>query len=271
VSLLSSRIVLRQRNLGEIFDLVLPFITKHWRFWLRLSFATLIPLFSSIMALVFVLMGLVSTSYTEITDEAFWFLLLVPLAFLFAQDVFVVAASELLFTKDVTVRRVLRRYARHCVRGALAGLVLAVWNTVTLCFLVGVYYAPTRALVREAALLEGASLGVAFRRSAALTHDLVGHALGYWLVAWLIPFVTTAFVWLMGTSLCEYLLLIKASDQVHFLLAVLGIMVAVVPAAIARFFIYVDLRTRKEGWDLQLRLLALAAEAPESKQPGAAA
>ncbi len=271
MSLLSSRIVLRQRNLGEIFDLVLPFMTEHWRFWLRLSLATLLPLFALTLFVVIILMGVLSTGYTEPSDDAYWSLLLVPVAFLFAQDVFVVAASELLFTEDVTVRRVLRRYARHCVRGTFSGSVLALWNMLTLSFLVGVYYAPTRAFVREAALLEGASLGAAFKRSAALTHELIGHALGYWLVAWLIPFVTAAFVWLIGTSLCDNLLMIKASDQAHAFFVVAGIMVAVVPAAIARFFMYVDLRTRKEGWDLQLRLQALAAQAPENKRSGAAA
>ena len=40
--------------------------------------------------------------------------------------------------------------------------------------------------------------------------------------------------------------------------AVLGALLAVPLAAAVRFLGYVDLRTRKEGWDIQLRFVALA-------------
>jgi len=40
--------------------------------------------------------------------------------------------------------------------------------------------------------------------------------------------------------------------------AVFGALLAVPLVAAARFLGYVDLRTRKEGWDIQLRFVALA-------------
>jgi hypothetical protein len=40
--------------------------------------------------------------------------------------------------------------------------------------------------------------------------------------------------------------------------AVAGALLAAPLVASARFLAYVDLRTRKEGWDIQLRLMALA-------------
>ena len=40
--------------------------------------------------------------------------------------------------------------------------------------------------------------------------------------------------------------------------AVLGALLAVPLGAAMRFLGYIDLRTRKEGWDIQLRFVALA-------------
>ena len=47
--------------------------------------------------------------------------------------------------------------------------------------------------------------------------------------------------------------------------AVLGALLAVPMAAAMRFLGYIDLRTRKEGWDIQLRFVALAEQAPSAE------
>ena len=48
--------------------------------------------------------------------------------------------------------------------------------------------------------------------------------------------------------------------------AVAGALLAVPVAAAARFLGYIDLRTRKEGWDIQLRFLRLVAETATGKR-----
>src|SRR6185436_8021455 len=51
--------------------------------------------------------------------------------------------------------------------------------------------------------------------------------------------------------------------------ALVGFFLSVPVTAAARFLKYVDVRTRKEGWDIQLRFTAIAAA--ESQQPGSSA
>ena len=50
--------------------------------------------------------------------------------------------------------------------------------------------------------------------------------------------------------------------------ALLGFFLSVPVVSAARFLQYIDVRTRKEGWDIQLRFTAIAAEA---EQPGSSA
>lgn len=256
--MLSARIVLRPRNLGEIFDLVLPFTMEHARFWLRLTLAVL-------PALALIGFALMMSVYGVVGDEEgeAWILVPIPLLFLMMQDVYLVATSALMFEREVTVRGVLSRYRRVALRGFWCGFLLALWNVVTLLCVIGLFFAPTRGFVREAALLERAGPGAAFRRSAALTQGLFGHVFGYWLLAWLMPVVVGAFAWIMGNAICEQVLMIPLTNELEGIFIIFGLHASAIPAAIARFFMYVDLRTRKEGWDLQLRFAALAALASQ--------
>jgi hypothetical protein len=48
--------------------------------------------------------------------------------------------------------------------------------------------------------------------------------------------------------------------------ALAGFFLTVPVIAAARFLAYTDLRTRKEGWDIQLRFMAIAAEAESSSR-----
>ena len=50
--------------------------------------------------------------------------------------------------------------------------------------------------------------------------------------------------------------------------ALAGFFLTVPVIAAARFLAYTDLRTRKEGWDIQLRFMAIAAEAEETGRAG---
>jgi hypothetical protein len=48
--------------------------------------------------------------------------------------------------------------------------------------------------------------------------------------------------------------------------AVAGALLAVPVAAAARFLGYIDLRTRKEGWDIQLKFMAIAEAETKAKR-----
>ena len=46
----------------------------------------------------------------------------------------------------------------------------------------------------------------------------------------------------------------------------LGALLCIPVAAAMRFLYYIDLRTRKEGWDIQLRFVALAEQASSGRR-----
>ena len=54
-------------------------------------------------------------------------------------------------------------------------------------------------------------------------------------------------------------------------LATLGLFAAVPYLATARFFLYLNVRTRAEGWDIQTRFAAIAARADEDAKASEAA
>ena len=51
--------------------------------------------------------------------------------------------------------------------------------------------------------------------------------------------------------------------------ALLGFFLAVPVVAAARFLKYIDVRTRKEGWDIQLRFVALAEQSALARRSAA--
>lgn len=249
MNLLAARVVLRQRSLADSLDLALPFCLANKRPLGVLALAILGP----IAALL---------AYLHLARHwgwvAVWFVC--AALSLLVEGVFTVALGELLFKPpaDVRVRTFIGRFLRRLPAVLFAIIARGVLIAVTLLIM-----APTSLFVPEAQLLEGATFGKALARSRALARNRIGFCMGVWLATVFLPPLGAASMDLLCNSVTHFVLQLGYPTGELFSdggsgFAVVGALLAVPLVAAVRFLGYVDLRTRKEGWDIQLRFVALA-------------
>jgi hypothetical protein len=256
VNLLAARVVLRQRSLSDSLDLALPFCLANKRPLGVLSLVMLGP----IAALL---------AYLRIGKHwgwpALWLLCLA--ASLLVEGAFTVALGELLFKPpaEARVRAFVARYLRRLPALVVAIVVRSVVMAAAACMLLVPLFivAPPSIFVPEALLLEGATLGKALARSRALARNRMGMCIGIWLATIILPVVGAISMDLLCNTVVGFVLQLGRPTGELWSdggsgFAVLGALLAVPVAAAVRFLGYVDLRTRKEGWDIQLRFVALA-------------
>jgi hypothetical protein len=260
VNLLAARVVLRQRSLADTLDLALPFCLANKRPLAVLSALLLVP----IAALI---------GYLRIARHWSWpglWVLCLSLSVL-CEGAFTVALGELLFKPpaETRVRSFLGRFLRRLPALVFAIVLRAVMVVVTLSVL-----APGALFVPEAMLLEGASFGKALARSRALSRHWGGSCYAIWIVRLFLPALGAVAVDLLVNSLCNYVLQLGHPTGSLWRdggsgFAVLGALLTVPLGAAMRFLGYVDLRTRKEGWDIQLRFVALVEQSAGARRRAA--
>jgi hypothetical protein len=256
VNLLSARVALRPRPLAEVLDLAVPFCLAARGPLARLAAILLLPLLS-------LCVGLRAAGWRP---ASVW--LVAVLAADLVEGAFTLAASELLFVEPARLRvgAVLVRFVRTLPRALLCLLLTR------LCLVLGLVVFPLVPVIalrllfaREAVLLEGAGPAAALSRSHRL---ITGHALtgaGLLVAVLVIPAAGAIVAELLGDAVVAQVLQLGHPagelwrDGVS-LWALAGFFLAVPVLAAARFLAYIDLRTRKEGWDIQLRFAALSAE-----------
>ena len=258
-----ARVVLRPRRLLDSLDLAAPFCVENRRAVGRLLLA---PLGAGLLLALGVRVGL-GWSW-----GAVWLPLLTVSIFL--QGVYTVMAAELLFRppEDVRLREVLGRFRRRFWAHALTlfghqvVLVMA-FSTVLLFPVIG-----ARLLfVREAVLLEENGLAGSFRRSAAVSDDHTAGCFVLWLLTLGLPvFFVLAFE-VTGQALVKGVL--QMGEPVGALFteggsgyALAGFLVSMPLVAAARFLRYIDLRTLREGWDIQIRFAAIREQAEAAQR-----
>lgn len=256
MNLADARVVLRPRSLGEILDLAaLWCFTADRRLYARLAAAVLLPSLVACMAARW----LGEWSWVEV-----W-LLAAGLATL-SQGVFTVATSRALFERDVTARAVLGQFARRlpAYLGALVltRVVLAV-GAITVVLLPSAWIRV--AMVHEASLLEASPPARATERAWQLARQR-GIELALLLGGLGLAFIGALAVseWL-GHGVVDLVLQLgrpfgELLEDGGSLYALVGFHVAIPYVAVARFLAYVDQRTRGDGWDIQLRFMALAVD-----------
>jgi hypothetical protein len=181
-------------------------------------------------------------------------------AALLVQGVFTVALGELLFKAPAATRT--RSFVARFFR-RLPALVFAIVARQLMSILTLLILAPGSIFVPEAMLLEGATFRKALARSRALARNRLGSCVGIWLATALLPVFGAVAMDVVCNALVGFVLQLghpvgELFEHGGSGFAVLGALLAVPLAAAVRFLGYVDLRTRKEGWDLQLRFVALA-------------
>lgn len=263
MNLLAARVVLRQRSLADVLDLAVPFCLMNKRPLGVLAVIVLGPL----AALV---------AYLRIAKQWPWGGLwaLIGCAAFVLEGVFTVALGELLFQepRNVRVRGLLRRFFRRlgaCLVAFVVRCVVLAASTVLI--VMPFFLAPPSMFMTEALLLENATLGKALERSRALARNRLFGCLGLWLATLTLPAFGAIAMDVIGNSVLGFVLQMGSPTGELFEhggsgLAVLGALLCIPIAAAMRFLYYIDLRTRKEGWDIQLRFVALAEQAAAGRR-----
>lgn len=258
MNLEGARVVLRPRTQSEIFDLAFRFCA-----------ALALPLYLRLAALV-LLPCLLVCGHVHMRSDGEWpttWTLALGLG-AFAQSVFTVAASRLLFEPRPRLLGVLLTALRRlpALFGALLlHALLLVAGTFVLIgsFFVWVWHT----YLYEAVLLEQKGPVGALRRASALIKHKFGAAL--------VTCMGGATVVALGVVSAELLL----GSVVNWVLqlgkpfgtlwhdggspyALIGYFAALPLVATARFLSYIDGRTRQDGWDIQLRFMSIAAADP---------
>lgn len=256
MNLEGARVVLRTRTASEIFDLAIRFCASiGLPLYLRLGALVLLP--------CAVATGLVHFYVADREWQTTW--TFAALLAAFAQSVFTVAASRLLFETRPRVGGVLLHALRRlpALLGAL--LLHGLFLLVGMFVLVGSMFVWVwHTYLYEVVLLEQQGPVAAIRRASALMKRKFGAGIlvcagSFTIVA---LFITCAEA--LGQGLFSFVLqlgkpfgALTEDDGSPF--AVLGLFASLPLVATARFLSYIDGRTRQDGWDIQLRFMSIAA------------
>lgn len=253
-------IVLRPREPSEILDLACRFGVAHAAPYLRLGAAVLLPCAALCLALRYAL------------DAPWWVTWLAALALATpAQGVFSVLASRLLFSETPSTWTTLRAFGRRLPSYLGALLVSrALLAASALMLLLPLPFAWVALLFQhEASLLEQVGPFASVQRSGQLVRNRGGFSLLLLLLVAQGSIVLGAE--LFGQALVDSVLQLgrpfgSLFDDGGTPYAILGLFASVPFVATARFLQYIDLRTRSDGWDVQVRFMAIAARAEASAE-----
>jgi hypothetical protein len=258
-------VVLRPRSVSEILDLALRFYTGPAAgLYAKLALLSALPAWALCLA-----------AHWGLGLAWMWVWLLAIGLATPMQGLFTVAVGRLMFAERVEARVVIGQFMRRlpAYLGALlisrvqiAVLSLGVFVVLPVLWIVG-----RTAYVHEACLLEQAGPGESVKRAARMVeHNVIGAA---WMLLALsvaaLGFVCVA-ASLIDAGLLRFVLQVgqpfgSLLDEGGSAAALLGLFAAVPYWATARFLSYVDLRTRRDGWDVQLRFTAAAAAEHEQE------
>jgi hypothetical protein len=263
MNLLEARVALRPRSMSDVLDLAGPFCIANRRLMLPLAVAT--TAIGATLAAVCRL-GL-AWAWWQV-----WFLTagyLVLTSGLFTQ-----AAGELLFRepRQIHMRAVVGRFVRRFLPYLVARILQ--WLVLGLCAVVFVplpIFASRLLFVSEAVLLESGSPASSLTRSTRLVLFRSIPCLGLALACALAPFLFAIAADVVGDAVVN--MVFEMGRPLGSLwsdggsgFAVVGALLSAPFLASAGFLGYIDLRTRKEGWDIQLRLMALADAEAEARR-----
>lgn len=250
-------IVLRPRTIAEVVDLAF-----------RLTFSLALPLYAKLSAVVLlpILAGALALRYAARWD---WAPIWVGVVFtsVLAEGVFTVAAGRLLFAEDLRVREVLGAYLRRlpsyffAVVFSQALLIAAAGASLLIA---APFVWPSLVFVHEASLLEGAGPVAAMQRASRFVKGRAATTFGLLLMLLAGQGAALVIGELLGQGLLDDVLQLGrplgALRDGGSPFAIAGLLASVPFVATARFLQYIDTRTRADGWDVQVRFLAIAAK-----------
>lgn len=254
LDVMRARVAFRDRAFIDVMDLALRFIVVHVRLYARVALVVLVPAIA------------LSCGIAHLAGWVAGWVAALVLAFA-AQVPFTVLASRVVFQDRVRAREVLRAaladLPRILVMRVLWALAVAL-SSVLLVAPAG-WVATIFGFTNEVMLLERAPIGQSFARSSRVASSALPDAILGMFLAMAVPLLGVLLADLGGRQLIGELFQFRAPASVFTeggsFLALLGWFCVVPYVATARFFVYLNVRTRVEGWDVQTRFAALAARA----------
>lgn len=256
MDLRDARVVLRERRLLDVLDLSIRFLVAHAAPYAALAAIILVPC------------GVLSLVIAVNSGWALGWLVAILLGAV-AEIPFTVLGSRLVFTPEISLEAVLTMSLKKMPRVLIARFLqaLAVVMGLSVMLLPGVWIAVTTVFLTEIIVLEEATTGGAFSRAQRMLNSRFGDAL---MVALLISGLHAGAVWLGDRALATIFIDVfqitppaKLGEPGGGVLGLCAFWLFVPYAATARLFAYLDLRTRSEGWDVQVRFAALTLEKRE--------
>ncbi|MGB1012914.1 MAG: hypothetical protein ACPG4T_02185 [Nannocystaceae bacterium] len=255
MNLSSARVVLRTRDLGELFDLGgRAVFALGGRLYLYLFVCTSLPL-----AVGFYLLH----TLAEVEPTSIW--LLAVMALWVNQGVYTIAASRLMFSEKVgfgeVVGQFLRRLPSYLIALMIAWIVLFLTSLLVIGFIWGLVWT---LYIHEASLLEMQGPFAAFRRARVLARNNFPGLFGFSSLTVLVAFFAIVSAEMLGHGLVDFVLQLgepfgELQEDGISLYAMIGVFAMAPFWATVRFLFYIDGRTRQDGWDIQLRFSHLAA------------
>lgn len=259
MNLSDARIVVRPRARLESMDLAFRYvlaadsrITYGW-----LALATLLPAFAA-------------TAWARwAMGFTWWGVWALALGLgTFVSGVFTVAAGRMLFDRAATPRAILGAYATRLPTYLAAMVAARVLTLLGFSLVVPGFLAWLRfAFVSEAVLLEQVPARRALTRSSWLSTVGADDILGALVSGLLMSLSIVVGVETLCVAVAEDVLQLQVDGSrllqdggSYFALA--GYFLSLPWAATSRFLSYIDGRTRQDGWDVQVRLMALDASEP---------
>ena len=203
-----------------------------------------------------------------------WAFLLVPLLAPIFSPPLTTTVGHLVFTPKVTFGVVARQTARRFFPFLLLFLVNRVLLILGLAALIvpGLYLWRASWFLGPIVLLEGASISTSLRRGRRFAAGFNGHVLAHAAnLAALLLYLCLAtasllhflFVKVYGLTF-TWLANLTLTDNYYSLLLLAAFSIAAPFCTLVWFFVYLDVRTRKEGWDLEIAFRARAAQLERS-------
>ena len=258
MDILQTRVAFRERTLPDVVDLSLRFTVAHARAYLQVAAATIVPLLVGTYFLA---------RYT--TPTLTWCCVFV--AIIFAEAPFTILASRLVFADHVPTRVVLSETLRALPKlvVVVVSQLFAIAVATTMMIVPGVWLGVAWHFTFEVLLLERASTFGAFTRSQRMISGAFGEAFVALGVRTMIDVAVIVLAEYAGRSLLEDFLQVTPPASLWSggagMLSLVGVWLWVPFRATLRFFVYLDLRARREGWDIQTRFAAIAARAEAEK------
>jgi hypothetical protein len=262
VDLIHARVALRARPLIDVLDLAVRFCAANAGAYARLSGVVLVPAIAA------------SWGVARAGGWVLGWAAVIAIA-AFADAPFVALASRLVFADEARARDVMRAAAVAVPRLAVVrfaqGLSFAL--SLVLLGLPWLWAGSALLFLPEVVVLERSGVGAAWGRAQRVARAHLGITMAAMILLSVLAVAAALLADVAGREVLETVLQVNPPPSVFAqggsLLALLGFWSTLPLRATCRFFVYLDVRTRTEGWDIQTRFAAIAARAAHAANPQA--